>query len=68
MGLKAFHIFFIIVSIILAFGFGVWEINAYTHGGGTGDLVLAILSLGAGVGLIFYLKAVLRKLKDIGFL
>jgi hypothetical protein len=68
MSLKAFHILFIILSMLLAFGFGVWELYGYLHGGTTVDLVLGMASLAAGVGLIFYFKAVLKKLKDISYL
>lgn len=66
MSLRAFHIFFIIVSMVLAFGFGVWELVAYTHGGSGSDLALGILALLAGVGLVFYFKAVLKKLRGLG--
>jgi len=69
MSLKAFHVFFVSVSILLGFGFGAWEIYSVVQGGGgKADLVMGIISLVAGVGLIFYLRAVLRKLKNISYL
>jgi hypothetical protein len=68
MSLKAFHLLFIVVSILLAFGFGAWELVAYRDSEATLDLVLGIASIVAGVGLVFYLRAVLKKLKDVSYL
>jgi hypothetical protein len=68
MSLKAFHIVFIVFSILLAFGFGIWSIAQYAGAGRASDLVFGVVSLAAGVGLIFYGKYVLKKLKDISFL
>lgn len=68
MSLKALHIVFIVASIVLAFGFGAWSLNEYFHGGAQSDLWFGIGSLVAGLALIVYGKAVLRKLKDISYL
>lgn len=68
MSLKAFHVLFIVVSILLALGFGIWELLTYRDTGAVLDLVLGIASLLAGVGLVFYLRAVLKKLKNISYL
>ncbi len=68
MSLKAFHIMVIVASTLLALGFGVWELVQYADGKSALDLVLGIVSLVAGVGLIFYGKYVLRKLKNISYL
>ncbi len=68
MSLKAFHIFFILLSILLCFGFGAWEIHARLNGGALADLVLGSLSLCGGVVLIFYFRSVLKKLKHISYL
>jgi multisubunit Na+/H+ antiporter MnhC subunit len=64
MSLKAFHLIFIIVSIALAFGFGVW----LALQGGLMNVIFAVLSFGAGVGLIFYERYFLKKTKDISYL
>jgi hypothetical protein len=64
MSLKAFHIFFVSVSILLAFGFAGWELYAYAQQGGVGNVVLGVGSLVAGVGLVVYLRAVIRKLRQ----
>jgi hypothetical protein len=68
MSLKAFHLVFIIASTLLAFGFGAWELNAYHVAGAMMDLVFGVLSLAAGVGLIFYGRYVFKKLKNISYL
>jgi hypothetical protein len=64
MSLKAFHLIFIIVSIALAFGFGVW----LACQGGVMNLIFAIGSFGVGVGLIFYERYFLKKTKGMSYL
>jgi hypothetical protein len=68
MSLKAFHLVFIIASILLAFGFGLWAAVGFFHGGGVVNLVVALVSFGAGVGLIFYERYFLKKTKNISYL
>ena len=68
MSLKAFHIIFIVASIILAFGFGAWLVSQFLHGDGVLDLVFALCSFGAGVGLIFYERYFLKKTKNVSYL
>ncbi|MCP5519093.1 MAG: hypothetical protein H7A45_17760 [Verrucomicrobiales bacterium] len=68
MSLKAFHILFVTLSILLAFGFGGWELVTYSRTGAGMDLFLGVASLAAGVGLVFYLRKVIRKLKGISLL
>jgi len=68
MSLKAFHIVFVTASILLAFGFGAWSLLNYKDEGSTLDLVFGISSVTAGIGLIAYGKAILRKLKNISYL
>jgi hypothetical protein len=68
MSLKAFHLIFIVASIALAFGFGAWLINSFIKGGGVLDLIFAVVSFGAGVGLIFYERYFLKKTKNISYL
>ena len=68
MSLKALHVVFIVASIVLALGFGAWSLNEFSHGGGKSNLWFGIGSLVAGVLLIIYSKAMLRKLKDISYL
>ena len=68
MSLKAFHIVFIVVSTLLAFGFGAWALKQYFSQRSTTDLALGIASLVLGLGLIWYGKYFLRKLKHISYL
>jgi uncharacterized membrane protein SirB2 len=68
MSLKAFHIVFIALSILLSFFCGVWLLREYASSHHAAFLVVAILFLVAGVGLICYGKSVLRKLKHISYL
>lgn len=57
MSLRAFHIFFIIVSDMLAVGFGVWALP--THAGWA--IASFLLSGVIGVYLVWFI----RKSKDI---
>jgi hypothetical protein len=66
--LKAFHIVFIFASILLAFGFGTWELMSWRDSGGTLDLVFGVVSVLAGIGLVIYARYFLRKLKDVSYL
>jgi len=68
MSLKAFHLVFIIASILLAFGFGVWLARNYFAAGGAMNLVGALLSFAAGVALIFYERYFLKKTKNVSYL
>ena len=68
MSLKAFHLVFICVSILLSIGFAAWEVVVFRNTHQALHLLGAGLSLSAGIGLVFYSKYVLRKLKDISYL
>jgi len=68
MSLKAFHIVFIIASILLAFGFAAWSLKNFSDGRQWLDLVFGVGSALAGIGLIFYSRYVLKKLKHISYL
>jgi hypothetical protein len=68
MSLKAFHIFFVTVSVLVAFGFSVWGFLKYADQRHVQDLCWGALGLAAGVGLICYGKYMLKKLKDISYL
>ncbi len=70
MSLKAFHIVFIVASILLSFGVGVWGLVEYygRHSGNNFDLVLGFGSLLGGVALICYGVSVLKKLRHISYL
>lgn len=65
MSLKAFHIVFVISTILLCFGFGAWAIHNRLQGGGMVEFVLGLLALAGGLAMMVYFKAVLKKLRDI---
>ena len=62
MSLKVFHIVFIVLSILLTIGFGIWSLM---QGGGMLSVV-GIISVVVGILLIFYLIKVVAKFKQIG--
>lgn len=68
MSLKAFHIVFVIASIAVAFGFGLWAFGDYRETGSTTNLGLGIVSMLAGAALIPYGIWVLRKLKNVSYM
>jgi hypothetical protein len=69
MSLKAFHLVFIIASIALAFGCGIWEFRNYLGPDGRAwDLVIALGAMAAGAGLIVYERYFLKKLKNVSYL
>ena len=68
MSLKALHIVFVVASIVLAFGLGAWALKTFSEDGARSYLWYGIGSLLAGVGLIFYCRAVLKKLKNVSYL
>jgi hypothetical protein len=68
MSLKAFHIFFIVVSIALAVGFGVWCFRDYSRSGDGVNLALGVASFIGSVSLAWYGVWFLRKLKNESFL
>jgi hypothetical protein len=68
MSLKAFHLIFIVASVVLAFGFSAWSFESYRATGESIDLLFGVLSILAGVALIWYGKYFLKKLKRISYL
>ena len=68
MSLRAFHIVFIVLAIVLCFSFGYWSGAEYAEAGPGWVLVCAIASILLGIGLTFYGFRVWRKLKTLGTL
>ncbi|MDB6029038.1 MAG: hypothetical protein JWM68_5261 [Verrucomicrobiales bacterium] len=69
MSLKAFHIVFIVSSILLTLGFGGWCLSNFMEPGGSKrDLAAAVVSLVAAIGLFIYGRYFLKKLKNITYL
>ena len=68
MSLKAFHLIFIIISILFTLMFGIWAVVSHGSSGKTAELVLGILSLVGTVGLSVYLRYFLKRLKHVSYL
>ena len=69
MSLKAFHLVFITAASALAVGFGIWELkNGFSKDGSAWDFVYGIASFIVGIGLLFYERYFLKKLKDVSYL
>jgi len=68
MSLKAFHVVFVTVSILLTLVVSSWCFGNYRDGGSVRDLVGGIVSLLAGCGLAIYGKVFLKKFKNISYL
>ena len=68
MSLKAFHIFFIILSTLLAVAFGVWAVKDFGRSGSWVHLALGVGSFIMSVMLVWYGVWFLRKLKHVSYL
>lgn len=65
MSLKSFHVFFVVVSTLLALLCGGWGVREHLHSGSSNMLAFAIGSFVVAVALVFYGFWFLRKLKDV---
>jgi hypothetical protein len=68
MSLKALHIVFITTSILLSFFLGGWLMVEYKRTHEVTDIIFGVLSWVAAFLLIWYAKAILRKLRQISYL
>lgn len=69
MSLKAFHLVFIVASIVLALGFAAWSLVTYFSAhASVWYLVAGLGSVAAAIGLVFYEKYFLKKLKNVSYL
>jgi len=68
MSLKAFHIVFVIVCVLLMFVIAGWNFGNYRDGGSGNDLTWGIASLGVAAILLVYGKIFLRKFKNVSYL
>lgn len=68
MSLKAFHIFFITVSVLFFAGLGLGCTRAFFEQRELTLLGLGIAAFGASAGLMVYGVYFLKKLKDVRFL
>jgi len=65
MGLKAFHVFFIVVATLTALMFGAWGLWDFGRTGKGGTLAMGILGFAGAAALVFYGLWFLRKLKNV---
>jgi hypothetical protein len=65
MSLRAFHLVFIGVTVVLAAFIAAWAVQQYQSAQAVGYLMTAVLSLAAGGGLIAYGSAFQRKTKQL---
>jgi hypothetical protein len=65
MGLKGFHVFFIVMAALTALMFGAWGVWDFGRTGKGGTLAMGILGFLAAGALVFYGLWFLRKLKDV---
>jgi len=68
MSLKAFHIAFVVFTVLTSVGVGALLCHAFLKEGGLWNAVGSAAAFGTAVGLIYYGKYVLRKLKHISYL
>ncbi len=68
MSLKAFHIFFIALSILMCVGIGVARIQAYSAGAGLAAAMQAGASFAGAGGLLVYAARFVKKTRGIGYL
>lgn len=68
MSLKAFHVFFVSISILLCLGFGIWAVRDFVANGTVVSLAGAIATFTVGVLLVWYGKWFLNKLKHVSYL
>jgi len=65
MSLRAFHLLFIVMSVILTAFFAAWAFGEYRTGQNAAYAVTAAASLAAGIGLSAYLVAFMKKTKRL---
>jgi len=65
MSLRAFHLLFIVMSIILTAFFAAWAFGEYRTRQDITYAVTAVASLAAGIGLAVYLVAFQKKTKRL---
>ena len=65
MSLKAFHIFFITLCVLMSAGLGSWGVSAYLAGGGVQPLALGVIFFIVGAVLLVYGVRFWKKMKEI---
>jgi hypothetical protein len=65
MSLRAFHLFFIAISVVLAAFFAAWAAGQYSAGHELRYIVVGVLSLASGLGLAVYATKFQRKTRSL---
>lgn len=65
MSLRAFHIVFIVVTIVLSLSVGLWGIREYSEERSVSALALGILFFAMAIALMIYGKKTFTKLRDL---
>lgn len=65
MSLRAFHIIFVVATIVLSLYVALWGIREFSHERSYGALALAILFLATAVALMIYGKKAVAKFKEL---
>jgi hypothetical protein len=63
--LKAFHIFFITLCVLMSAALGAWGVNDYLRGGDSQSLVLGVLFFVTGAVLLVYGIRFWKKMKEL---
>ena len=64
MSLKAFHVFFIAISVLLCLGFGAWCLGSDDARGRSAYQIAGWISFALGLVLVAYEIVFLKKFKD----
>jgi uncharacterized membrane protein len=65
MSLRAFHIVFVVVTVVLSLYVALWGIRQFTQERSVSALTLSVLFLAMAVGLMIYGKKAFAKLRDL---
>ena len=68
MSLKAFHVFFITLSILLSIGVGGWGIDSFVSDASSLGLIVGLFFILLAAGLVYYETKFIRKFKHVGYL
>jgi hypothetical protein len=63
--LKAFHLLFIALSVVLSAFVAAWAVRQYQADDGLANLLTALVGLSGAAGLAFYAAAFRRKVKRL---
>jgi uncharacterized membrane protein YczE len=68
MSLKAFHVFFISISILLCATVGGWGIQSFVTGSNAVGILVGLFFILLGSALVVYELRFIRKFKNVSYL